>query len=80
LLTAVTFCLGVLGWCLVGRSATSQEATLRVVFVGLAALTLPHVLLAIAFGRSGARIGSRGEQCPEPATGADQNTGRTRRT
>jgi Brp/Blh family beta-carotene 15,15'-monooxygenase len=51
-LTAVTIGLAALAWVVLDGADQPAAATMRVVFVGLAALTVPHVALAIASART----------------------------
>lgn len=46
-LTALTIAAGVLAWFGLRDLFTDAEATLQVVFIGLAALTVPHVILPL---------------------------------
>jgi Brp/Blh family beta-carotene 15,15'-monooxygenase len=52
-LTSVTIALAALAWILLDGGAQPAQATVQVIFVGLAALTVPHVGLAIASARAG---------------------------
>jgi hypothetical protein len=54
-LTALTVAAAVPAWLALGHSFTSTEATLQIVFIGLAALTVPHVLLPLIARHSGGR-------------------------
>jgi Brp/Blh family beta-carotene 15,15'-monooxygenase len=47
LLTALTVAAGLLAWLVLHAPSNNSAATLQVVFIGLAALTVPHVLLPI---------------------------------
>lgn len=44
-LTVLTLAAGIIAWFALRHSFSSAEAALQVVFIGLAALTVPHVLL-----------------------------------
>lgn len=52
-LTSVTIALAALAWILLDGGNQSAAASVQVIFVGLAALTVPHVGLAIASARAG---------------------------
>lgn len=54
-LTGLTIAAGAIAWLALRDTATSAEATLQVVFIGLAALTVPHVLLPLIGRRWGGR-------------------------
>lgn len=55
-LTSVTIGLAALAWILLDGGAQPATASMQVIFVGLAALTVPHVGLAIASARAGWNI------------------------
>ncbi len=55
LLTGLTIAGGVLAWTILQRPFSGTEATLQVVFIGLAALTVPHVLLPLLLRYKGQR-------------------------
>jgi Brp/Blh family beta-carotene 15,15'-monooxygenase len=52
-LTSVTVALAALAWILLDGGNQPASASVQVIFVGLAALTVPHVGLAIASARAG---------------------------
>jgi len=47
LLTSLTIAGGAVAWFILQRPFSNADATLQVVFIGLAALTVPHVLLPL---------------------------------
>jgi Brp/Blh family beta-carotene 15,15'-monooxygenase len=51
-LTSVTIALAALAWILLDGASQPAAASVQVIFVGLAALTVPHVGLAIASARA----------------------------